>query len=180
VSEQLDWHPFGIRPILGIAATEPGGEPSRLDPWRGRLAGELRERLDRVEDEPLLAEAVERWELALFEGEPLRSERLRESVTALLGGIDGLWAAAMRTSILLGETSHERASAAAGLKALARGDRVDETVSEALRRAIVETLLFDDRGRLIAALDDALLGLKARPPGYFAARAIRHESGTAA
>jgi len=41
VFERLDWHPFGIRPMLGIAATEPGGEPTRLDPWRGGLAGDL-------------------------------------------------------------------------------------------------------------------------------------------
>ncbi len=180
VFEKLDWHPFGIRPVLGIAATEPGGEPSRLDPWRGRLAGELLERIERIEDEGELAEALERWELSLFEGEPLRSERLRESVTALLGGADGLWAAAMRASVLLGETSQERAAAATGLRSLARGDRADELVADALRRAIVETLLFDDRDRLIVALDDALLGLKARPPGYFSARAIRPESGTAA
>ncbi len=180
VFEKLDWHPFGIRPVLGIAATEPGGEPSRLDPWRGRLAGELLERIERIEDEGELAEALERWELSLFEGEPLRSERLRESVTALLGGADGLWAAAMRASVLLGETSQERAAAATGLRSLARGDRADDLVADALRRAIVETLLFDDRDRLIVALDDALLGLKARPPGYFSARAIRPESGTAA
>ena len=38
VFEQLDRHPFEARPMLGIAATEPGGEPTRLDPWRGSLA----------------------------------------------------------------------------------------------------------------------------------------------
>ncbi len=110
VFERLDWHPFGIRPMLGIAATEPAGEPTRLDPWRGRLAGELLEHLGESEDDAELGEALERWELALFESEPLRSERLREAVGTLLGGVDGLWAAAMRASVLLGEAGRERAT----------------------------------------------------------------------
>jgi hypothetical protein len=180
VFEQLDWHPFGVRPMLGIAATEPAGEPTRLDPWRGRLAGDLLDRIARVEEDTELAEAIERWELSLFEDEPLRSERLRESVSALLGGSDGLWAGVMRTAILLGETSHERAAVTEGLRALARGEAGAHDASEALRRAIVETLLHDDRRHLIEMLDDALLGLRARPPGYFSARAIRPETGTAA
>jgi hypothetical protein len=180
VFERLDWHPFGIRPMLGIAATEPGGEPTRLDPWRGGLAGELLQRLGRAEEDSELAEAVERWELSLFEGEPLRSERLRESVTALLGGVDGLWAATMRAALLLGETSHERSGLIDSLRALGRGDRAAPDAADALRRAIVETLSHEDRDRLLADLDDALLGLRARPTGYFSARAIRHDSGTAA
>ena len=180
VFERLDWHPFGIRPMLGIAATEPGGEPTRLDPWRGGLAGELLDRLGHAEVDAELAEAVERWELSLFEGEPLRSERLRESVAALLGGIDGLWAAAMRASILLGESGRERAGLVEQLRALARGDNADDEVIDAVRRGVVETLLHEDRGRLIEHLDEALLGLRARPAGYFSARAIRHDSGTAA
>ncbi len=187
VFERLDWHPFGIRPMLGIAATEPGGEPTRLDPWRGGLAGELLERLGRAEGDAELGEAVERWELSLFEGEPLRSERLRESVAALLGGMDGLWAAAMRASILLGESGRERAGLAEQLRALARGEHADAEVADAVRRGIVQTLLCEDRARLLEDLDEALLGLRARPPGYFSARsaspagdAIRHDSGTPA
>ncbi|HEY8773197.1 MAG TPA: hypothetical protein VIM05_01390 [Gaiellaceae bacterium] len=180
VFERLDWHPFGIRPMLGIAATEPGGEPTRLDPWRGGLAGELLDSLGRAEGDGELAEAVERWELSLFEGEPLRSERLRESIAALLGGMDGLWAAAMRASILLGESGRERAGLVEQLRALARGENADAEVADAVRRGIVETLLHEDRARLLEHLDDALLGLRARPAGYFSARAIRHDSGTAA
>jgi hypothetical protein len=180
VFERLDWHPFGIRPMLGIAATEPAGEPTRLDPWRGGLAGELLERLGLAEGDSELAEAVERWELSLFEGEPLRSERLRESLAALLGGLDGLWAAAMRASVLVSETSGDRSALAEGLQALARGERAGEEVADALRRGIVETLLHGDRTRLLADLDATLLGLRARPAGYFSARAVRHGSGTAA
>jgi hypothetical protein len=180
VFEQLDWHPFGIRSMLGIAATEPVGEPTRLDPWRGRLACDLLERLQRVEDDPELAEAVEHWELSLFEVEPLRSERLRESLTALLGGADGLWAAVMRAAILLGETSRDRESLVEGLRAVGRGERPRTDVADAVRRTIVETVLHEDRRLLVDALDDALLGLRARPAGYFSVQAIRRESGTAA
>jgi hypothetical protein len=187
VFERLDWHPFGIRPMLGIAATEPGGEPTRLDPWRGRLAGDLLERLGQAERDPELAEAIERWELSLFEGEPLRSDRLREAMAALLGGSDGLWAAAMRASLLLGETGRDREAFAEGLRALARGQAGGADVVDGLRRAIVEVLLHEERRGLLIALDDALLGLRARPAGYFSARAaatagpaIQHGSGTAA
>lgn len=180
VFERLDWHPFGMRPMLGIAATEPGGEPTRLDPWRGGLAGELVERLGLSEGDSELGEAVERWELSLFEDEPLRSERLRESVAALLGGLDGLWAAAMRAAMLLGESERERESLVTGLRALTRGEHADAEVADAIRRAIVETLLHDDRRRLLDDLDEALLGLRARPAGYFSARAIRRGSGTVA
>ena len=43
--ETLDGRPFGIRPVLPIAATQPPGEPSRLDEFRAPLAAELRTRL---------------------------------------------------------------------------------------------------------------------------------------
>ena len=103
VLERLDWHPLGARPLPGLAATEPAGDAGRLDPWRGRLAGELLARLGSFEDDLELADALARWELALFEDEPARSEYLRESLAALLGGPDGLWAAAMRATLLLAD-----------------------------------------------------------------------------
>jgi hypothetical protein len=171
--ERLDWHPFGIRTLPPNAATQPDGEPTRLDPWRGKLAADLLAKLADGGD-PELGEALERWELALFEDEPLRSERLREALGALLGGSDGLWAAAMRTAVLLGEPGPEREPVVVGLRALARGEPGDPDV---LRRAFVETILHGERDRLLPALDDALLGLRARPPGYFS---FRHEADTAA
>jgi hypothetical protein len=171
VFEQLDDHPLEPRSVLGIASTEPAGEPTRLDAWRGRLAGDLLERLDRSEDDPSLGEPLERWELALFESEPLRSERLREALAAMLGGVDGLWAAAMRAALLIGETAQARAPVIDGLRALARGEPADAETAEAIRRALVEVALNDDRQRLVGALDDAMLGLRARPAGYFSARA---------
>ncbi len=178
--EQLDWHPFGIRPLLGIAATEPAGEPTRLDPWRAGLAGELLERLGQSEDDAELGEALERWELSRFEGEPARSERLREALSALLGGVDGLWAATMRAAVLVGDPGPAREQLVGGLRALARGEQGGPEVEDVVRRALVETLLHAERDWLLVRLDEALLGLRARPPGYYSARPFRHETGTAA
>ena len=36
--ERLDWRPYGVRPMLPIAATQPPGEPTRLDVFRGGIA----------------------------------------------------------------------------------------------------------------------------------------------
>ena len=41
-----------------------------------------------------------------------------------------------------------------------------------LRRALVEVLMHGDRERLIERLDESLLGLRPRPPGYFSASAV--------
>jgi hypothetical protein len=171
VFEQLDRHPLEPRPILPIAGTQACGEETRLDPWRGRLAGDLLERLAASEQDVELGEAIERWELALFESDPLRSEHLREALAALLGGADGLWAAAMRATLLLGEPTDARARLVEGLRGLARGSGVDAETADAVRRVLVETVLHDDRRRLLEALDDALLGLQPRPAGYFSLRA---------
>ena len=50
--ERVDWRPFGIKPMLPIAAAQPTGEATRLDPFRGRLAGELLERLPLADEDP--------------------------------------------------------------------------------------------------------------------------------
>ena len=147
--ERVDWRPFGIKPMLPIAAAQPGGEATRLDPFRGRLAAELLERLPLADEDPELGEALDRWELSLFQSGPSREEQLREALTALLGGTDGVWAATMRASVLL-------------------GDRFEEPRPDGVRRAIVETLMHGDRPELVRALDDAMLGLREAPAGYFA------------
>ena len=170
--ERLDWRPLAIRPVLPIAAAEPPrGEPTRLDAFRARLASDLLARLGRAEEDPELAEALDRWELSLFADEPFRSEQLREALSALLGGPDGLWAAAVRAAVLLGETGRDRAEQLGRLRALVHGERAGRTVAEAVRKAVVETLAHGDRVALIASLDDALLGVRPRPAGYFAALA---------
>ena len=167
--ERLDWRPFGIRPVLPIAATQPPGEPSRLDSFRGKLARDLLTRISGADDDPELSEALDRWELSLFAAEPFRSEQLRESLTALLGGADGLWAATVRTALLLGETARERADQLERLRALGGGSAATPATADAVRRALVETLLHGDRSALVVALDESLLGLRARPAGFLSA-----------
>src|SRR5215210_78942 len=157
--ERLDWRPLAVRPVLPIAAAEPPGEPARLDSFRARLAADLLVRLGRAEDDPELAEALD------------RSEQLREALVALLGGPDGLWAAAVRAAVLLGETAADRAEQLDRLRSLSRGEPVGKAAAEAVRKAVVETLAHGDRAALIESLDDALLGVRPRPAGYFAALA---------
>ncbi|HET7759513.1 MAG TPA: hypothetical protein VFK62_06280 [Gaiellaceae bacterium] len=169
--ERLDWRPLAIRPVLPIAAAEPAGEPTRLDAFRARLASDLLARLGRAEEDPELAEALDRWELSLFADEPFRSEQLREALAALLGGPDGLWAAAVRAAVLLGETGRDRAEQLELLRGLARGETAGTAAADAVRKAVVETLAHGDRAGLVSSLDDALLGVRPRPAGYFAALA---------
>jgi hypothetical protein len=152
--ERLDWRPYGIRPVVPIAATSPAGEPTRLDSFRGAVAADLRERLVLADDDPELGEALDRWELSLFQDGPFRAEQLRESLAALLGGADGLWAAAVRGAVLLGETPRERAE----LHVRLSGDPDPDVV----RRALVEALLHGDRAALVATLDETILGLRPR------------------
>jgi hypothetical protein len=167
--ERLDWRPFGIRPVLPIAATQPSGEPSRLDSFRGKLARDLLDSIAAADEDPDLSEALDRWELSLFATEPFRSEQLREALTALLGGTDGLWAATVRTALLLGETARDRAEQLERLRALSGGEPTRPSTVDAVRRAVVETLLHGDRVGLVTALDESLLGLRVRPTGFLTA-----------
>ena len=160
--ERLDWRPYGIRAVLPIASTQPAGEPTRLDSFRAGLVAELLPRLALADDDPELGEALDRWELSLFQETPFGAEQLRESLAALLGGADGLWAAAVRAAILLGETPRGRAE----LQDRLSGDPDPDVV----RRALVATLLHGDRAALVASLDESILGLRPHP--------TRHTSGT--
>jgi hypothetical protein len=49
------------------------------------------------------------------------------------------------------------------LRALLDGDGPGAWAEDAVRRALVETLLEGSRERLVATLDEALLGLRPRP-----------------
>ncbi|MBD0328859.1 MAG: hypothetical protein ICV64_01995 [Thermoleophilia bacterium] len=167
VFERLDDRPYAIRPVVPIAGAQPAGEPTRLDRFRGRLAADLLARLAATDDDPEVGEALDRWELSLFQAEPFRSEQLREALAALLAGHDGLWAGAMRAAVLLGSQEGEREELFASLRALAGGAEADAAAAEALRRALVEALLHDERTELLASLDDALLGVRPAPDGYY-------------
>jgi hypothetical protein len=149
--ERLDWRPYGIRPVVPIAATQPAGEAERLDSFRATVAADLLQKLDEVDDDPELGEAIDRWELSRFQDGPFQAEQLRESLAALLGGNDGLWAAAVRGAVLLGETPRARAE----LQERLCGDPDPDVV----RRALVETLLHGDRAALVETLNRSILGL---------------------
>lgn len=160
--ERLDWRPFGIRPVLPIAATAPPGETVRIDPLTGDRARRLRERLARVDEDRELGEALDRWELSLFQSDPFASEQLRGSLEAALGAGDGLFAASLRAAALLGETPRDRAEVLRRLRLLGTGDEAEST-GELVRRVLVEVLESGDRAGLVLGLDEALLGLRPKP-----------------
>jgi hypothetical protein len=155
VFERLDWRPYAIRPAVPIAAAVPPGEPARLDAFRARLARQLRERIAGADPDPELAEALDRWELSLFQDAPFQAEQLRGTLESLLGAGDGFWAATLRAAVLIGEAGRERAEKLSQLRS--------ESAAAAVREALVETLAHGDRTDLIDALDEALLGLRTRP-----------------
>ena len=159
VFERLDFRPLRVSPLLPIAATQPRGEATRLDKLRGRVAADLREKLTLADADRGLGEALDRWELSLFADEPFRSGQAREALASLLGGEGGMWAAAMRTAVLLGDKSQARA----GLLEALREEPLGRDAHDAIRQALVETLVHGDRTGLAATLDETLLGLRPRP-----------------
>ena len=165
--ERLDWRPYGVRPMLPIAATPPPGEPTRLDTLRGGVARAMLERLALVDEDRELAEALDRWELSLFQDAPFRSEQLRSSLDALLGAGDGSWAAALRAAVLLGDSGRERGTCLSVLRQLHDGSS-DAAAADLVRRALVETISHGDRIRLVTELDESLLGLRPKPSGRVA------------
>jgi len=160
--ERLDWRPYGIRPVLPIAGTPPPGEPVRLDSIRAERALRLRERLALADGDRELGEALDRWELSLFQDDPFASEQLRGSLGSLLGGGDGVFAASLRAASVLGETPREAAALLARLRLLAAGDAASVT-TDLVRRSLVAVLEHGDRRELLKSLDETLLGLRAKP-----------------
>jgi hypothetical protein len=172
IFERLDWRPYNVRPVPPLAAQVPAGEATRLDPFRGKLAARLVQRLAAGPTEPDLLEAVERFEIALFSRGPVRADELREALVSLLGGEDGPWAAAMRAAALLGESPRDRADLLRALQGLIDGDGPGAPAEDVVRRALVEALLAESRDALVGALDDALLGLRPHPQVTTAARVL--------
>jgi hypothetical protein len=152
--ETLDGRPFGIRPVLPIAATAPAGDPDRLDRFRGALVGELVVRLADADADPALADALDRWELSLFQHDPFRSEGLRAAAASLLGET---WP--LRAAVLLEEAPEARGRLHEDLASLARGEDAAPAAAAAVRRALVEALRRGDREALVRELDRELLGL---------------------
>ena len=165
VFERLDFRPLRISPLLPIAATQPQGQPTRLDAIRGRLAADIRERLTLADGDRELGEALDRWELSLFADEPFRSGQVRDSLTALLGNGDGEWAASMRATVLLQEKTRDRLELLGQLRA----EHAGSAARDAVRRALVEALLHGNRQELVLAIDETMLGLRQRPATVLAA-----------
>ena len=109
-------------------------------------------------------EALDRWELSLFQSEPFRSDQLRSGLEALLGAT---WP--LRAARLLGEDGREREELHERLRALADGGEATPSAADALRRALVETLRTGDRRALVVSLDRVLLGLQPLAPVRLAA-----------
>lgn len=160
--ERLDWRPFGVRPVLPIAATQPPGEPTRLDVFRGETARVLLGKLGASDDDRDLGDALDRWELALYQDGSFRAEQLRSSLEALLGNGDGAWAAALRTAVLLGETGRERQDCLVVLRRLCEGVARPEA-ADLVRRALVVTVTRGERDKLVTELDESLLGVRPTP-----------------
>jgi hypothetical protein len=112
-------------------------------------------RLSHADADAVLAEALDRWELSLFQHEPFRSEQLRAAAAALLGDT---WE--LRAAVLLGDSSHERRALHAALRALAEGEPASELAEASVRRALVVVVRDGDRVELLRSLDDVLLGLR--------------------
>ena len=153
--ETLDGRPFGIQPVLPIAATQPPGQASRLDAFRAPIAVDVLAALGQADGDPELAEALDRWELSLFQSDPFRSEQVRAALRSLLGEN---WP--MRACVLLAEDAHSREELYAELTALASGVAATPAATDAARRAVVAVLRSRDRDRLARDLDRELLGLE--------------------
>jgi hypothetical protein len=163
IFERLDWRPYGIRPVLPIAATPPAGEPVRIDRVAADRARRLRERLTLADEDRELGEALDRWELSLFQSDPFASEQLRGALSAALGAGEGLFAASLRAAALLGETPRERVEVLDRLRLLSVGDAAGATatlVRQTITRVLEES---GDRSDLVRALDEWLLGLRPKP-----------------
>ncbi len=157
--EMLDGRPFGIQSVLPIAATRPPGEATRLDTFRGPLAGVLLLALGQADADTALAEALDRWELSLFQHEPFRSEQLRASLAAVLGDT---WP--LRASVLLESEPDARNGLYAHLAELASGQQATAAATDAVRRALVAVLQHESRSTLVQEIDRELLGLGGHRP----------------
>ena len=159
-------HPAGAADRRHRAAGRADAARRVPRPARRRPARAARRRATR---DAGLGEALDRWELSLFAAEPYRSEQLRESLAALLGGGDGLWAAAARLSVLVGDDAADRGELFARLRGLTSGGHASTTGRrhDPPRAGRGADGRRPARGSL-ERLDDSLLGLKPRPRSYFA------------
>ena len=156
--ERLDWRPFGVRPVLPIAATQPPGEPTRLDVFRGEIARALLARARSAEDDRELGEALDRWELSLFQDRALPRRAAARAPEALLGAGDGRGRRRSGPPCCSARPGASGEAVARRAPSAGRRGPSDEEAGDLVRRALVETLTRGDGLRLVAELDESLLG----------------------
>jgi hypothetical protein len=118
-------------------------------------------KLDEVDDDPELGEAIDRWELSRFQDGPFQAEQLRESLAALLGGSDGLWAARCAAPCC----SARRRAAGASCRSVCRAIPIPTSCgARSSRRSCTATAR-----RWCERLDESILGLREPPVTYVGA-----------
>ena len=155
--ERLDWRPFGIRPVLPIAATQPPGEPTRLDSFRAELTKEL---LVAARRSQTPTRRSPRRSTAGSSRSSRTSRSARSSSAARSSGCSARRGSCGRRCCS-GEASEERRAIHASLRSLAAGRGRSARAEDAVRRSLVETLRHGDRAGLVRSLDETLLGLRA-------------------
>jgi hypothetical protein len=113
-------------------------------------------RADDGEDRRMWPKEISRKTLDPYYARAERGLRVSRPTWRQVSKAGGLWAAALRAAVLLGESPRERQELLARLRA-------DSPSSDAVRRALVETVIHGDRPGLVTGLDEALLGLRPRP-----------------
>ena len=181
VFERLDFRPLRISPLLPIAATQPRGE---RDPARqGPRAARRRPARAAARSPTTIASSARRSTAGSSRcSRTSRSARARcarrsSACSAADGGALGGDDAGR------GPARREDAASAASCSTRLRAERLDRDARDAVRRALVETLLHGNRRELVAALDETLLGLRPRPRpcSRRLSRPLRtssHEAGT--
>ena len=153
--ERLDWRPFGIRAVLPIAATQPPGEPTRLDGFRGGSRA--------------TCSAGSRSRTTIRSSPRRSTAGSSRSSRPSRSGRSSCARRSRRCSGRRGSCAPRCCSARRGRRrALPRrcarsagGEPASSRAADAVRRALVEALLHGDRAALVASLDEVLLGLRA-------------------
>ncbi|MDX6517988.1 MAG: hypothetical protein QOF50_834, partial [Gaiellaceae bacterium] len=138
------------RSAVAAGLAEQHRRPHRSGPEPVRAAEQRRERLP---------ELLGAKRLGLKERQLPAVERFGE----LRIGVRGDQASA--------EVGRDRAALLQSLRGLVAGEGGGRSAEEAVRRGLVEALSHGDRGTLVESLDEALLGLRPRPAGFYAAQA---------
>ena len=148
--ERLDWRPYGIRPVLPIAATAPPGEPTRLDPFRASVAAELRAALALADDD---APARRR-------ARPLGARRSSRTIRSAPSSCGTRSTPRSATARACGPRAcaPPRCSARRAEERADLVERFREPTLDLVRRLLVAVLLHGNRGELLRELDGALLG----------------------